>query len=109
MSGIRDCPEIGALTLLGDGKVLLLLLIFDSLAFERGSEVVCEQNSSPEGGVTLSNGEGKNNNNNTVTWKHASKRDLSEIERTSSRNSNMLIANFISFCESKWIFNRSPA
>ena len=32
---------------------------------------------------------------NTVTWhyKHASKRDLSEIERTSSGNSNMLIAN----------------
>ena len=32
---------------------------------------------------------------NTVTWhyKHASKRDLSEIERTSSGNSNILIAN----------------
>jgi len=31
----------------------------------------------------------------TVTWhyKHASKRDLSEIEHTSSGNSNMLIAN----------------
>ena len=32
---------------------------------------------------------------NTVTWhyKHTSKRDLSEIKRTFSVNSNMLIAN----------------
>ena len=37
----------------------------------------------------------KSSFDNTVTWhsKHASKRDLSEIERTSSGNSNMLIAN----------------